>query len=61
MLIALCLTTSLSLAGQTSMHSPQPVQSSGATCKVIFQPGYSLPFQSVAWKPSGAPARRAGS
>ena len=53
MSMALCLTRSLSLAGQTSTHSPQPVQSSGATWMTIFQPGYSLPFQSAALKPSG--------
>ncbi len=31
MLMALCLTISLLLAGHTSTHTPQPVQSSGAT------------------------------
>ena len=44
MSIALCLTRSLSLAGQTSTHSPQPVQSSGATWTANFQPGNSLPL-----------------
>ena len=42
MLIALCLTTSLLLAGQTSTHTPQPVQSSGATWIVISMPGELL-------------------
>ena len=60
MLIALCLATSRLLAGQTSMHRPQPVQSSGATWIVIFQPSYSLPFQSADSKPCGALASAAG-
>src|SRR5271165_941095 len=34
MLIALCFTSLLLFAGQTSTHSRQPVQSSGATCNV---------------------------
>src|SRR5208337_401314 len=36
MLIALCFTSLLLLAGQTSTHNLQPVQSSGATCSVYF-------------------------
>ena len=34
MLMALCRTSVLSFAGQTSTHTPQPVQSSGATWMV---------------------------
>ena len=49
MSMALCLIFTLSLAGHTSTHTPQPVQSSGATCTVTFQPGYSLPRQSADW------------
>ena len=60
MLIARCLATSRLFAGQTSTHKPQPVQSSGATWTVIFQPGYSFPLQSVATKPAGAPSRASG-
>src|SRR6266542_6974033 len=35
-LMALCLTSVLLLEGQTSTQSWQPVQSSGATCRVYF-------------------------
>ena len=38
MSIALCFGFDLSLAGQTSTHSVQPVQSSGATWSVYFIP-----------------------
>src|SRR5208282_2481369 len=37
MLMALCFTSLLLFAGQTSTHSLQPVQSSGATCNVYFR------------------------
>ena len=41
MSIALCFTSSLLRAGQTSTHTPQPVQSSGATWIVSWCPGSS--------------------
>ena len=47
MLMALCLTTSLLLAGQTSTQTPQPVQSSGATCIVKAKLGRSLSRQAL--------------
>ena len=61
MSIALCFGWVLSFAGQTSTHRLHPVQSSGATCTVYFQPGYSFPFQSVDLKLAGAPANSLGS
>src|SRR5512133_2900740 len=47
MLSALRPTLDLSLAGQTSTHRAQPVQSSGATWMVYFIPGSSLNFASI--------------
>ena len=61
MLMALCLTSSLLLAGQMLTHTPQPVQSSGATCTVSSMPGKSLPLGSRERNPSGADFSTAGS
>ena len=60
MLIALCLTSSLEWAGQTSTQTPQPVQSSGATWTVSFIPGRSRERKSLAANPSGAPSSASG-
>src|ERR1019366_2456489 len=54
MLMALCLASLLLLAGHTATHSPQPVQSSGATCKVYFSSENSRHLGTAVWKPSGA-------
>ena len=54
MLMALCLTASLLLAGQMSTHTPQPVQSSGATWIVIRCPGRSLPLTGFDLNVAGA-------
>src|SRR4030042_3219501 len=56
MLIALRLAISRFFAGQAFTHTPQPVQSSGATWIRIFMPGYSLPFQSAETKSFGPAA-----
>ncbi len=61
MSIALCFGLALSLAGQTSTQSAQPVQSSGATWIVYFIPLNSPPLKSIDLKVSGAPASAAGS
>ncbi len=47
MLMALWPTSVLLLAGQTSTHTPQPVQSSGATWMVIRWPGRSRDLNSL--------------
>ena len=60
-LIALRSAFSLSLAGQAATHRPQPVQSSGATWTMNFQPGNSLPLYSVDWNSAGPFANTAGS
>ena len=57
MLIALCLTSVLLRVGQTSTQMPQPVQSSGATCRLYIMPSSappSLRAQGTALKPAGA-------
>src|SRR3974390_1174751 len=54
MLMARCLASLLLLAGHTATHSPQPVQSSGATCSVYFRSVNSFHFGGAVWKPSGA-------
>ena len=36
MLMALCLATDLLRVGQVSTQMPQPVQSSGATCRLYI-------------------------
>ena len=61
MLIALCFTSDFDFAGQTSTHTPQPVQSSGATWIVIAIPDTSLDRNAFDLKPSGAPASSVGS
>ncbi len=61
MSIALCFGLALSLAGQTSTQSAQPVQSSGATWIVYFMPLNSLPLKSTALNVSGAPFSASGS
>src|SRR5215207_148740 len=55
-LIALRPTRRLSFTGQASTHKLQPVQSSGATCKVYFMPGNSLKRASADLNASGEPA-----
>ena len=57
MLMALCLTSLLLLAGQTSTHSSQPVQSSGATWRVYFFSLKSFQRAAVDLNVTGAPAR----
>src|SRR5271165_6128337 len=54
MLMARCLASLLLLAGQTATQSPQPVQSSGATCSVYFRSVNSRHLGAAVWKPSGA-------
>ena len=54
MLIALWLESVLLLAGQTSTHTPQPVQSSGATWIVSRCSGSSRDRNSLWRKPAGA-------
>ena len=61
MLIALCFTSDFDFAGQTSTHTPQPVQSSGATWIVIAIPDTSLDRKALDLNPSGAPASSVGS
>ncbi len=57
MLIALCLTAVLLRDGQTSTQMPQPVQSSGATCRLYIRPaseGVSLRAYGTALNVAGA-------
>ncbi len=57
MLIALCLTSVLLRDGQTSTQMPQPVQSSGATCRLYIMPaseGVSLREYGTALNVAGA-------
>ena len=61
MSIALCLTTSFDFAGQTSTHTPHPVQSSGTTWIVIHLPGFSRSRHSLCWNVSGAWSAAIGS
>ena len=61
MLMALWRTSVLDLAGHTSTHTPQPVQSSGATWIVSAWPDTSLDRNALVRKPSGAPATASGS
>lgn len=61
MSMALCLTSSLLLAGQMSTHTPHPVQSSGATWIVIHRPGFSRSRHSLCWNDSGAWSAAMGS
>jgi hypothetical protein len=49
-----------SLAGHTSTQSVQPVQSSGATCRLYFCPLYSFDLKSTALNAAGAPASADG-
>src|SRR5438270_3036584 len=56
-LMALCFTSVLLLAGQTSTQSWQPVQSSGATCSVYFISLKSFQRAAVDLNVDGAPAR----
>src|SRR5487761_2424578 len=61
MLIALSLASDLLRAGQTSTHTPQPVQSSGAIWMVYFWPFHSGRRAASDRKVSGPPmARPAG-
>ncbi len=53
MLMDLCPTSVLLLAGQTSTHTPQPVQSSGATWMVSRWAGRSRDLNSLLGKPLG--------
>ncbi len=57
MLMALRRVSLLFLAGHTSTHSVQPVQSSGATCSVYFSSLNSFQRAGVLLKVSGASAR----
>jgi len=61
MLMALCLTSVLLLAGQAATHSAQPVQSSGATCKVYRRSLNSFQRAGADLKPGGAFASSAPS
>ena len=61
MLMALSLASVLFLAGQTSTHRQQPVQSSGATWRVHLSPFHSGARASVLLKVAGAPCNAAGS
>ncbi len=56
MLIDLWATSVLLLAGQMSTHTPQPVQSSGATWIVSRWPGSSRDLNSLLMNPAGASA-----
>src|SRR2546421_507192 len=60
-LMALRLVSALFLAGQASTHSPQPVQSSGATWRVYAASGNSFQRAGEVPKPCGAAERSAGS
>ncbi len=53
MLIDLCLTSVLLLAGQMLTQTPHPVQSSGATWMIARRPGSALSFQSLSLKVAG--------
>src|SRR5665647_989560 len=55
MLIALWFGSSFDLAGQLYTQAPQPVQSSGATWTVHFNPLKSFPLASADLKVAGAP------
>src|SRR5688572_28165209 len=61
MLRDLWRTSVLDLAGHTSTHTPQPVQSSGATWIVIRAPLMSFERKSFDLNVAGAPASAAGS
>src|SRR6266568_2663772 len=61
MLMALRLVSALFLAGQASTHSPQPVQSSGATWRVYAAPGNSFHRAGDVLNPAGPAERSAGS
>ena len=61
MLIALWPTADFDFAGHMSTHTPQPVQSSGATWIVIAIPVTSFERNALVLKPSGAPSSTAGS
>ena len=56
MLIDLCLTSVLLLAGQTSTQTPQPVQSSGATWIVSRWSTRSRDLNSLELEAAGAPS-----
>jgi hypothetical protein len=60
MSMALWRGVALSLAGQTSTQSPQPVQSSGATWIVYFHPFSSIDLKSSARNAAGAAASMSG-
>src|SRR3990172_4373793 len=60
MLMALRRVSCLFLAGQTSTHSRQPVQSSGATCRVYTWSLNSRQRAGADLKVAGAPAKRSG-
>ncbi len=61
MLIAFNRVSDLFLTGQTSTHSPQPVQSSGATWSVKFLPGKLRHLAETDLNVGGAAAASAGS
>ena len=61
MSIALCLTASLLLAGQMLTHTPQPVQSSGATWMIDLRAGPSRSVHSRCRKLGGASSSALGS
>ena len=61
MLMALWRTSDFDFAGHMSTHTPQPVQSSGATWIVIAIPDTSFERNALDLNPSGAPASAAGS
>src|SRR5664280_163826 len=56
-LMARCFTSLLLLAGQTSTQRVQPVQSSGATCKVYLRSFMSFQRAGTDLKVGGAPSR----
>ena len=60
MLMALCPTSVLLLAGQTSTQTPHPVQSSGATWIVSRWPGRSRDLNSLVTKPASAGTSASG-
>ena len=57
MLMARCLTSLLLLAGQTWTQRVQPVQSSGATCRVYLRSFMSFQRAGTALKVAGALSR----
>ena len=61
MLIALRLASVLLLTGQTSTHSAQPVQSSGAVCSVYFLSLNSFQRAGADLKAGGAPVSSSAS